>query len=747
MAQVKILQIALDVPLDTLFDYSVADQNDAAIGDRVLVSFGRRQMVGVVAGIARHSDLPPGRIKPVLQVFHDTPPLAEEIFRLLRFCADYYHHPLGEVVLNALPVPLRQTRPVARVKPTGYRLTEAGRALATDALPARATVKRKLLQSLKEADTLLRSDIAALSPSAPQAIREFIAQGWAEESDDIAESAPTSACRVGTPLCPRGNTRGHKERAHPTKLTPAQEQAVAAILSGLDQFQVWLLYGITGSGKTEVYLRVIAQILQQGGQVLVLVPEINLTPQLESRFRARLPDTCQVSLHSRLSAGERLRHWSLAQSGQAKIVLGTRLALFTPMPKLKLIVVDEEHDSSFKQQDGLRYSGRDMAIARGKQAGTPVILGSATPALETWHNARTGRYHMLELPARAIAEAALPSIRCIDISRAKLADGLSDPLIEALRLRLERGEQSLVFINRRGYAPVMRCGQCGWVSTCHRCSSRLVVHLREKRLRCHHCGHESRIPPACPDCGNADLAPLGQGTQRLEESLGRLFPTACILRVDRDSARRKHALPEMLERIHAAEVDIVIGTQLLAKGHDFKKLTLVGVVNADGALYSADFRASERLFAQLMQVAGRAGRDTLPGEVLIQTQFPTHPLFQALIRHDYPGFAETLLSERKQAEFPPYCHQALLRAEAVQMETALAFLRKAKGVAPRDFDVSLFDPVPAQMARLAGMERAHLLAQAASRGALQAFLGAWNKALFGLGGNVRWALDVDPLEF
>lgn len=726
----KILRVALDVPLDTLFDYSAANQGEIAIGDRVLVSFGRRQMVGVVAEMADHSDLSPGRIKPVLQVFRDIPPLSAEIFRLLRFCADYYHHPLGEVVLNALPVPLRQTKPVARAKPAGYRLTEAGHALETDALPARAAVKRKLLQSLKEAGTLLRSDIATLSPSAPQAIREFIAQGWAAESDEIAGSA--SAPVKADDLPP---------------LTPAQEQAVAAILSGQDQFQVWLLYGITGSGKTEVYLRVIEQVLQQGGQALVLVPEINLTPQLESRFRARFPDTCQVSLHSRLSAGERLRHWSLAQSGRAQIVLGTRLALFTPMPKLKLIVVDEEHDSSFKQQDGLRYSARDMAVARGKQAGIPVILGSATPALETWYNASIGRYRLLELPARAIAEAALPAIHCIDISRAKLADGLSDSLIEALRVRLERGEQSLVFINRRGYAPVMRCGQCGWVSTCHRCSSRLVVHLREKRLRCHHCGHEARITPTCPDCGNADLAPLGQGTQRLEDTLGSLFPGARILRVDRDSTKRKQALPEMLERIHAGEVDIVVGTQLLAKGHDFKKLTLVGVVNADGALYSADFRASERLFAQLMQVSGRAGRDTLPGIVLIQTQFPTHPLFQALIRHDYPGFAATLLTERKQAEFPPYCHQALLRAEAPQIETALAFLRKAQAAAPQDFDVSLFDPVPAQMARLAGMERAHLLVQAASRGALQAFLGAWNKVLFGLGGNVRWALDIDPLEF
>lgn len=726
----KILRVALDVPLDTLFDYSAEGCGEIPVGSRVLVSFGRRRMVGVVAEIADRSDLPPARIKPVQHVFRDSPPLAAEILRLLRFCADYYHHPLGEVLLNALPVPLRQARPVSAAKSAGYRLTEAGRAVDLDALPARAIVKRRLLHGLKQAGTLSRGDIAALSPRAPQAVREFVALGWAAESDEIAETPPAPV---------------ETDRLPP--LTPPQELAVTAILSCLENFQVWLLYGITGSGKTEVYLRIIEQVLRQGGQALVLVPEINLTPQLESRFRARFPATCQVSLHSRLSAGERLRHWSLAQSGRAGIVLGTRLALFTPMPKLMAIVVDEEHDSSFKQQDGLRYSARDMAVARGKQAGIPVILGSATPALETWHNAVGGRYRLLELPARAVAEAALPAIRCIDTSRAKLVDGLSEPLIEALRARLERGEQSLVFINRRGYAPVMRCGQCGWISTCHRCASRLVVHLRERRLRCHHCGHESRIPPTCPDCGNADLAPLGQGTQRLEDTLGSLFPAARVLRVDRDSARRKHALPEMLERIHAAEVDIVVGTQLLAKGHDFKKLTLVGVVDADGALYSADFRASERLFAQLMQVAGRAGRAALPGEVLIQTQFPAHPLFQALIRHDYRGFAESLLAERKQAEFPPYCHQALLRAEAPRMETALAFLREARAAAPDHFEVSLFDPVPAQMARLAGMERAHLLVQSLSRGALQAFLADWNRALFALGGRVRWSLDVDPLEF
>jgi primosomal protein N' (replication factor Y) len=727
-----IVQVALDVPLDSLFDYSAEGFDPVGIGDRVLVSFGRRRMVGVVAHLASHSELPAARIKPILEVFRDTPPLSAEILRLLRFCADYYHHPLGEVLLNALPTALRQTKAMAPARAGGYRLTEAGRAADIDSLPRRAIVQRRLLQALQQQGALTRSEIAALATSAGQAVKTFLAQGWLTEANIDAVPDPQQAEPADTPPA----------------LTDAQHQAVSAILADTGQFQAWLLHGITGSGKTEVYLQVIAQILQEGGQVLVLVPEINLTPQLEQRFRRRFPQICQVSLHSKLASGERLRHWQLAQSGRAQIVLGTRLSLFTPLPRLSLIIVDEEHDGSFKQQDGLRYSARDMAVARAKQVGVPVLLGSATPALESWHNARQGRYRLLELPARAVAEASLPTVRCIDISRAPLDEGLSQPLLAALQARLERGEQSLVFINRRGYAPVMRCGQCGWISTCHRCASRLVVHLREKRLRCHHCGHETRIPPACPDCGNADLTPLGQGTQRLEDALQRLFPAARVLRVDRDSARRKQALPEMLARIHAAEVDIVIGTQLLAKGHDFKKLTLVGVINADGALYSADFRAAERLFAQLMQVSGRAGRDALPGEVLIQTEFPTHPLYQSLIRHDYVGFAQSQLAERRQAGFPPFCHQALLRAEAPRLDTALTFLRKAQKAADTEhFTIEMFDPVPAQMARLAGNERAHLLVQASSRRMLQAFLADWNRRLQDLGGQVRWALDVDPLEF
>jgi primosomal protein N' (replication factor Y) len=456
-----------------------------------------------------------------------------------------------------------------------------------------------------------------------------------------------------------------------------------------------------------------------------------------------------VSLHSSLNDSERLHHWLLAQSGQARIVLGTRLSVFTPMPELGLIIVDEEHDSSFKQQDGLRYGARDMAVARAKQRNIPILLGSATPALESYHNALEGRYRLLRLTRRAAEEAQLPAIRCVDMRSEKPQDGLSATLLQALAENLAHGRQSLVFINRRGYAPVLMCNQCGWLAPCPRCTSRLVVHLRERRLRCHHCGHEERIPRACPGCGNPDLAPLGQGTQRLEDALAQHFPTARILRIDRDSTRRKHALREMLQEVHEERVDILVGTQILAKGHDFKRLTLVGALNVDGALYSADFRAAERLFAQLMQVAGRAGRAAEPGTVLIQTQFPDHPLFEALRHQDYEAFAKDQLAERKQAGFPPFCHQALLRAEATHLETALAFLRQAKKLAvPVADSITLYDPVPAPMARLAGRERAQLLVQADSRRALQPFLQHWNAALAELKARqVRWSLDVDPLDF
>jgi primosomal protein N' (replication factor Y) len=423
--------------------------------------------------------------------------------------------------------------------------------------------------------------------------------------------------------------------------------------------------------------------------------------------------------------------------------------VFTPIPDLALIIVDEEHDASFKQQEGLRYSARDVAIFRAKQANVPVVLGSATPALESYYHALSGRYRMAALTQRAVGNAALPSLRCIDIRRSKLNEGLSESLIAALKERLQRGEQSLIFINRRGYAPVLMCSACAWVSGCTRCSSRLVLHLREKKLRCHHCGHEERVPVACPSCGNVDLIPLGQGTQRVESALSALFPSARILRIDRDSTRRKAMWPGMLKSIQEQQVDILVGTQILAKGHDFPNLSLVGILNPDSSLYSTDFRASERLFAQLMQVAGRAGRAQIPGEVLIQTQFPDHLLFEALRRHDYDAFAKTLLAERRHAGLPPFMHQALLRAEATRSSTVLNYLADAAKLASRiSHEVTIYDPVPAHMPRLAGRERGQLLVQCASRKKLQMFLKDWHSTLMEVSSKkVRWALDVDPLEF
>jgi len=531
-------------------------------------------------------------------------------------------------------------------------------------------------------------------------------------------------------------------------LLPEQQAAVEAI-TGARGFETFLLHGVTGSGKTEVYLRAIDAALAAGKQALMLVPEIALTPQLEQRVSERFPGAHIVSAHSGVADAARARGFLAALEGRADIVLGTRLAVFMPLPRLGLIVVDEEHDASFKQQEGLRYSARDVAVFRAKQLGIPVVLGSATPSLETYHHALSGRYRLLDLPRRAVAEAP-PEVRTVDTRKEKLQDGMSAALIEALGERLARREQSLVFLNRRGYAPVLACPACGWVSRCRRCAANMVLHLADQRLRCHHCGLEAGIPKACPGCGNQDIHPFGRGTQRLEAALSERFPGARILRIDRDSASTPKKWQALLAAIHAGEADILIGTQMLAKGHDFPRLTLVGVVGADAALFAADFRAPERLFAQLMQVGGRSGRHDLPGEVLIQTEYPTHPLYRALVEHDYRAFAGSQLDERQMAGFPPFSHQALLRAEAREMSQSLEFLGAARAAAlPLAGDaVALYDPVPMRMARLKNLDRAQLLVESASRPALQAFLAAWNTALHDLRAprELRWHLDVDPLE-
>ena len=541
----------------------------------------------------------------------------------------------------------------------------------------------------------------------------------------------------------------------PPQLTDEQSKALASIGELNQGFRAYLLHGVTGSGKTEVYLRLVERALAAGRQTLLLVPEINLTPQLEARVAARFPDAGLTSLHSELSEAARTRNWRAALDGTARIVLGTRLAVFTPLPDLGLIIVDEEHDASFKQQDGMRYSARDVAVFRARERQVPIVLGSATPALESWANAtdsRTpARYSLLTLQERAVENARLPSVQRIDTRLEKMKDGISGLLLQAIGKRLVRGEQSLVFLNRRGYAPVLTCTSCGWISRCQRCAANLVLHLADGRLRCHHCGFECRVPKGCPTCGNQDIQPFGRGTQRLEVVLAEHFPEARILRVDRDSAKSRKQWEVLVEQIHAGEADILVGTQMLAKGHDFPKLTLVGALGADAALFAADWRAPERLFAQLMQVAGRAGRAELPGEVLIQTQFPDHPLYAALVRHDYPGFANSQLKEREQAGFPPYTYQAMLRAEAPQIADSLAFLASARAwpQSVEHSDVMLYDPVPMRLARRANLERAQLLIESSSRRALQIFLSEWREALSVIKAPSRlcWHLEVDPLEF
>lgn len=725
----SILRVALDLPLPQLFDYLCAGASDADIGMRVQVPFGNRQALGMIVAIAGTSAISSGKLKHAVRILRETPALGRDWLELMQFCSDYYHRPLGEVIFNGLPLRLRKpAAPLALRQAAAYRLSASGReALAR--LSARATLKRALLQMLAQSDCA-EELLLAQSPRAKTALGELGSAGWIERH---ALSLQPGAGRF----------------VEKVALNAEQQRVLAEIERAGPGYGVFLLHGITGSGKTEIYLRLIARTLAAGRQALVLVPEISLTPRLEQEFRERFPDTPLVSLHSGLADGERTQHWLQAQSGAAALVLGTRLAVFTPLPKLALIVVDEEQDASYKQQDGVRYSARDVAVFRARQANIPIVLGSATPALETYAHALSGRYRLLQLAQRAVPQARLPLVHTVDLRKHKLEDGLAPAVAEALAERLARGEQSLVFLNRRGYAPVLMCPACDWVSGCRRCSTRMVLHLADKQMRCHHCGASTAVPRHCPNCGNADIHPFGRGTQRLEATLAACFPQARILRVDRDSTRGKGSFPRMLKQIQEGGADILVGTQILAKGHDFPNLTLVAVLNADSALYSADYRAPERLFAQLMQVAGRAGRAGLAGEVLIQTQYPRHPLYLALAQHDYAGFARTLLAEREQAGFPPYVFEAVLRAEAAELKTVLAFLREAAALAGAPPPgVTLYDPVPMSVTRLAERERAHLLVQSASRKALQTYLAAWSATLHALPQRaLRWHLDVDPIEF
>ena len=728
----KIFRVALDTPLRRLFDYlppGTTQGTPPAIGTRVRVPFGRRRLVGVIMEVSDSSGVPAARLKPILEVLDPVPVLDEPVRRLLEWAAEYYHHPVGEIVAAALPKALRQGA-AATASEERWLLTDAGASACAAGEPRRAPRQRALLAFLHEHGASTPAVLDAQLSLWREAARALTRRGWIV-STEVALTPPAGAPTV---------------RASGPQLLPEQSAAVETIVAALDRFGTFVLHGITGSGKTEVYLRLIERVLLTGRRALVLVPEIGLTPQLLARFRERF-ETPLAVLHSALTDHERLLAWRDVFNRHARIVLGTRSAVFAPVPELGVIVVDEEHDGSYKQHEGgFRYSARDVAVMRARHAGVPVVLGSATPALETLHNVAAGRYARLPLQRRATA-APPPLMKLVDLRSNACTAGLSTPAVLAIERHLNDG-QILVFLNRRGYAPTLLCTACGWIAPCRECDARLTVHLAAERLRCHYCGADAPLPPRCPQCGFS-VKPVGQGTERIAETLGTLFPGVALARLDRDVVRRRGDMEGVMRRMSSGEARILVGTQMVTKGHDFPNVTLVVVLNADQGLFSTDFRAPERLAQTLVQVAGRAGRGTRPGEVLIQTEFPGHPLLTQLLAAGYDGFAHVALQERSQAAWPPFSRLAALRDSARTPDAALAFLTEARRLAhcppPR---VRLLGPVPAAMAKRAGRYHAQLLLESRERSALHAFLDAWLPQVERLRSarTVRWSLDVDPIE-
>jgi primosomal protein N' (replication factor Y) len=718
-----VLRVAVPVPLLQVFDYlpPVGGAVMPVAGCRVAVPFGLSRRVGIIVEVAEDSSLPRERLKPAFEILDCQPLLTVELLETLRWTARYYQHPLGEVLQAALPTGLRRATEAAD---GGERALVLTAAVAT---PPRAGSRTAHLLELLGSGPLTAARLDAMLP------------GWRSAAANLKRRGLVAVTRV-----PAGEALPSRIDGPP--LTAEQQRAVDEIERSRDTFSPIVLEGITGSGKTEVYLAVIAQTIAAGRQALMLVPEIGLTPQTLRRFRERLPGKIAV-LHSGLADGERTRAWLAAARGEAAVVLGTRSAIFAPLPRAGLIVVDEEHDGSYKQQDGLRYSARDLAVVRAKALGIPVVLGSATPALETLANVEAGRYRRMPLAARPGA-ARLPEFHCIDLRGKPLREGLAPELIAALRDCIARGEQALIFRNRRGYAPLLMCHACGWNATCARCDKPLTWHRGAARLRCHHCGAEQHVPPQCPQCGNVDLTPRGLGTERIEQALATLFPRTPVIRVDRETTRRKDAVDNLLGRLAPDQPGLLVGTQMLAKGHDLPNLTTVAIIGVDDGLFSVDFRASERLCQLVTQVSGRAGRARKPGAVWLQTHHPEHPLLRRLMRSGYAVAAQILLAERREAELPPYAHLALLRAEATVQDHVDAFLEQAFTVAKEPSGVALLGPMPAPMPRRAGRFRGQLLLSAGERGALQAFLSTWLVRIRETAQvrRVRWSIDVDPMD-
>lgn len=714
--------IALNTPFsDGLITYG---HNQALpAGTRVAVRFGNKVQTGIVWANGITPEIDTAKILPLQNVFANEPPLPQEWRQLLEFTARYYHYPLGQAVAAALPSGLKEARVVTPPQPPQlYRLTAAGQAHTPP--PARFHKQHALWTALAVSDGLDLAQLKAVNGQAPKLLAEWAQQGWVETH---AAALPD--------IMPSEKT-----------LTDEQQNAAAEIQTACRQFAPFLLYGITGSGKTEVYFDAVAKVLAQGRQVLFLLPEINLTPQLLKRVSQRFAGVPTAVLHSQTAAGKRTQDYLRAMLNQAKLVIGTRLAVFAPLPDLGLVIVDEEHDSSFKQDNELRYHARDLAVWRAKQSGCPIVLGSATPSLESWHKAQSGAYRLLTLNRRAHAAAQLPQVEILNVGRLKLDNGFSPQALKLLKDNYQQGGMSLVYLNRRGFSPALFCGDCGHTFGCPNCSAKMVLHQRARQLRCHHCDHRETVPFKCPDCGNQDLTAVGQGTQRVEETLRQLLPQAKVVRVDRDSTSNKNDWADLYAQIALDGIDILVGTQMLAKGHDFARLNLVIVLNADGSLYSSDFRAPERLFAELMQVSGRSGRAEKAGRVLIQTQLPEHPVFAAVKAQDYALFAANQLAERQMFDMPPFGFQTAIRADAPTVAESMAFLNEIKAVIEPLLPegVTQFGAAPMLMVRLAERERAQLFLESAKRKDLHRAVSLWVQVLQqNRNHKIRWSVDVD----
>ncbi|ELY3985561.1 primosomal protein N' [Cronobacter muytjensii] len=728
-----VARVALPVPLARTFDYLLPDTMTAAAGCRVRVPFGRQQRVGVVVAVGEESELPRSELKSVVEVLDGASLYPTTLWRMLLWAADYYHHPVGEVLFHALPVLLRQGKPASPAPLWYWFATEEGRAVDLNSLK-RSPKQQQALAALRHG-RLWRHEVAqmAFNDAALQALRT------------------KGLCELGSELPPVADWRGQFSVAGDRlRLNTEQATAVGAIRGEADNFCAWLLAGVTGSGKTEVYLSVLENTLAQGKQALVLVPEIGLTPQTIARFRERFNAPVEV-LHSALNDSERLAAWLKAKSGEAAIVIGTRSALFTPFKNLGVIVIDEEHDSSYKQQEGWRYHARDLAVYRAHSEQIPIILGSATPALETLHNVRQRKYRVLKLTHRAgNARPALQHV--LDLKGQPLQAGLAPALVARMRQHLQADNQVILFLNRRGFAPALLCHDCGWIAECPRCDHYYTLHQAQHQLRCHHCDSQRPVPRQCPGCGSTHLVPVGLGTEQLEQSLAPLFPGVPLSRIDRDTTSRKGALEQQLAEVHRGGARILIGTQMLAKGHHFPDVTLVALLDVDGALFCADFRSAER-FAQLYtQVAGRAGRAGKQGEVVLQTHHPEHPLLQTLLHQGYDAFADQALAERSSVWLPPYSSHILIRAEDHHNQDAPAFLQQLRNLLQAsplaDDKLWLLGPVPALQPKRGGRYRWQLLLQHPSRLQLQRIV-AGSLPLVGTlpaARKVKWTLDVDPTE-